>query len=402
LAAADEALALLNTVIDSAPLGMAFIDKEFRYRRVNVAMAQINGRTPAQHIGRQSSELFPSLSPLWEHYWRKVLETGEPIINLELSAHAYQSGMAELGYTNIAADIEALADQYALVSYYPVPSASGELIGIGVIVQDITERKREEQMRTQLLASAQAARKAEQIARAHAEDAVHLRDAFLSIAAHELRTPLTSLLMQAQILYRRLNASTALNDQNQRSLEVIISQAQRLNRLISDILDGARLETGQLTIHCAMFDLGALMRQVVEDLQLSLSQHQLIYTIESDPLMIEGDAVRLDQVLQNLLSNAVKYSPRGGTIELRAARRDNYAVLTVRDQGIGISAEAIPKLFERFYRAADANTQQMSGAGVGLYVVKEIVLQHGGIVTVESDPGQGSTFTVTLPLRAGG
>jgi signal transduction histidine kinase len=399
LSAADEALSLLNTVIDSAPLGMAFVDTEFRYRRVNASMAQLNGRTQAEHLGRRASELFPSLSLLWEYYWRRVLETGEPITNLELSANTYQSAIGTLGHSDTTEDIGAIAGQHALVSYYPVRSAGGELLGIGVIVQDITERKQAEQMRAELLASAQAAREAEQIARANAEEAVHLRDDFLAIAAHELRTPLTSLLMQAQILYRRLNAADGLSDQNQRSLEVIISQAQRLNGLIGDILDGARIETGQLIIRRATLDLGELVRQATEELLPSLTRHQLSSIIEGDPLMIDGDAVRLDQVLQNLLSNALKYSPNGGKIELRAARRGNYAAVSISDEGIGIPPEALPRLFERFYRATDRNTQEVSGAGVGLYVVKEIVAQHGGWVTVESEPGQGSTFIVTLPLQ---
>jgi signal transduction histidine kinase len=103
--------------------------------------------------------------------------------------------------------------------------------------------------------------------------------------------------------------------------------------------------------------------------------------------------------VQNLLSNAVKYSPSGGSIEVRAARSADEVVLSVRDQGIGVPAEALPKLFERFYRAANADTQRISGAGVGLYVVNEIVAQHGGRVSVESQPGHGSTFTITLPIQ---
>jgi signal transduction histidine kinase len=395
LAAAAEALALLNTMIDSAPLGMAFMDNEFRYRWVNAALAGLNGIAPAAHIGRRASDLFPQFGLFWEHYWRLVLETGEPLIDLELSTGGYQRARDDLD----AAGPAQATDQYALVSYYPVRSAGGELLGVGVVVQDITERKRAEQMQARLLASAQEAREAEQAARARAEEAVRLRDTFLSIAAHELRNPLTSLLGQAQLLARRLNAAAPMSEQNQRSLSMVISQAKRLDRLITDILDGARLETGQLVIRRAPFDFGALLREAVENLPSALGNHRLSYTIADEPLIVDGDAMRLDQVVQNLLSNAVKYSPSGGSIEVRAARSADEVVLSVRDQGIGVPAEALPKLFERFYRAANADTQRISGAGVGLYVVNEIVAQHGGRVSVESQPGHGSTFTITLPIQ---
>jgi signal transduction histidine kinase len=114
--------------------------------------------------------------------------------------------------------------------------------------------------------------------------------------------------------------------------------------------------------------------------------------------MISGDELRLEQVLQNLIGNAIKYSPNGGQVVVRAEQGDPYACISVEDQGIGIPASALPRLFSRFYRASNVNPQHISGLGVGLYVVKEIVALHGGDVMVDSHEGAGSTFTVRLPL----
>lgn len=252
--------------------------------------------------------------------------------------------------------------------------------------------------RTRLYDAERAALAAEQEARAHAEEAVQLRDGFLSIAAHELRTPLTSLLGQAQLLQRRLSSAGQLNEPSARSLQVVVGQARRLSRLVGDLLDGARLELGQLAIEREPVNLSLLLRQIVEELQPALPNHQLWLDTPDEQFTVSGDAIRLEQVLQNLLSNAVKYSPSGSAIRLSLQRDAQQALVAVEDRGIGIPSDALPNLFERFYRVASPETQRVSGVGVGLYVVREIVRLHGGTVGVASVVGQGSTFTVALPL----
>ena len=117
-----------------------------------------------------------------------------------------------------------------------------------------------------------------------------------------------------------------------------------------------------------------------------------------EPLIVEADALRLEQVIQNLLQNAIKYSPDGGLITLHALAQRPYVHVRITDQGMGIPQAAQARLFERFYRASNIDPQQISGLGIGLYVVQEIVTLHGGVITVESAEHQGSTFTVTLPL----
>jgi signal transduction histidine kinase len=243
---------------------------------------------------------------------------------------------------------------------------------------------------------------AERQARARAEAAVQLRDQFLSIAAHELKTPLTSLLGYAQLLQRRTQRASSLSDADQRALGVIVAQASRLNRMVAALLDIARIEGGQLSITRTPLDLCELARRVAEEAREQAEDHALEIACPTEPLMIEGDDLRLEQVLQNLIQNAIKYSSPGAPVALRVERRGDTACVAVVDQGMGIPQEALSQLFQRFYRAPNVDEHQISGMGIGLYVVKEIITLHNGTVAVESIEGQGSTFTICLPLAGTG
>ncbi|HEU5104162.1 MAG TPA: PAS domain S-box protein [Roseiflexaceae bacterium] len=239
---------------------------------------------------------------------------------------------------------------------------------------------------------------AEHLARANAESAVRLRDQFLSIAAHELKTPLTSLLGYAQLFQRRTARAGNLSAADQRALGVIVDQAGRLNRMVAALLDITRIETGQLSISRAPLDLCELTQRVGEEAREQVGDHPLEISCPAGPLMIEGDDLRLEQVLQNLIQNAAKYSSPGTPVTVRVRRQGTYARIDVVDRGMGIPETALPRLFQRFYRAPNVDDRQISGMGIGLYVVKEIVLLHNGTIEVESTEGQGSTFTVRLPL----
>lgn len=262
--------------------------------------------------------------------------------------------------------------------------ADGQPIGVVLAFRDITARRRAEQERARLYHEAQAA--------------IATRDKFLSIASHELKTPMTAMIGYAQLLQRRQGETPTLSERDQRSLAAVVAQAQRLGSLINLLLDLSRIELGQLAIERARMDLRPLVRRVVEDTQSSLERHHLSYSEPAEPLVVDGDALRLEQVLQNLLQNAVKYSPAGGEVRVELSHEESTAVLTISDQGIGIPAEALPQLFSRFYRAPNVELLRISGTGIGLYVVKEIIAQHQGSVEVESVEGQGSTFTVRMPL----
>jgi PAS domain S-box-containing protein len=231
-----------------------------------------------------------------------------------------------------------------------------------------------------------------------AQDAIRARDQFLSIASHELKTPLTSLIGYIDLMQRRAARSGDLTERDQRAVRVIGEQAGRLNKLVGALLDLSRIETGQLSIERGLVDLNALTRRLVEEIQPTTDRHAIIFSATDQPLMLLGDELRLEQVVQNLIQNAIKYSPSGGTVTVEVERHGDNASVRLGDQGIGIPAAALPQLFRRFYRAPNADAQHISGMGIGLYVVKEIVELHGGTVEVASHEGQGSTFTIRLPL----
>jgi signal transduction histidine kinase len=234
--------------------------------------------------------------------------------------------------------------------------------------------------------------------RAREQEALRLRDAFLSIAEHELRTPLTILLGYLSLFQQTVAAGeVALGERDRWKLEVIVRQATALRRLVEHLSDVAWISTGVLSLEWQSVDLGALARRVVEEAGPLWQAHTLELACPADPLVVRGDPLRLAQGLQNLLNNAVTYSP-GGPIMVALVRSGPRACLSVTDRGIGIPVAEQAQVFERFYRAGNVNPRRTSGFGLGLYVTRAIVQQHGGTITVESVQGQGSTFTLCLPL----
>jgi signal transduction histidine kinase len=234
--------------------------------------------------------------------------------------------------------------------------------------------------------------------RRDAQEALRARDDLLAVAAHEFKTPLTSVIGYTHTLQARGAREGHLTRRDQDTLRVIAAQAKRLHRLIDSVLDLARLHSGQTHVVRQELDLAALARQAVADARLTGARHLVEFRDPGAPVVIAGDSVRLEQVLQNLLDNAVKYSPADGVITVGVEQRNAKAVLTVSDQGIGIPAAARAQLFERFYRASNLDPRRMPGTGIGLSIVGEIVALHGGVVEVDSAEGRGSTFTVRLPL----
>ncbi len=230
-----------------------------------------------------------------------------------------------------------------------------------------------------------------------AQQAIAVRDSFLSLAVHEVRTPLAAALGNVQLIIQRIERAGLADERFVRNLRIVEGQLRRLASLVDMLLDVSRLEAGQLSIQRAPVDLVAMARRVIERTEGSLVTHVLRYVGPAEPLPIEGDAVRLEQVLDNLLQNAAKYSPPGSVITVVVGQQQQRAWFAVRDEGMGIDPGALPYLFDRSYRAPDPSTRAVSGMGIGLYVVREIVAMHGGTVEVESEPGKGSTFTVWLP-----
>jgi signal transduction histidine kinase len=221
--------------------------------------------------------------------------------------------------------------------------------------------------------------------------------------SHDLKGPLTAIAGQAQLIQRRLAQPEALDlgDMDE-ALERIKRATGRLSALVNELLDVARLQAGRpLQLHLRTTDLVELTRRMAGEWQETAPHHRI--RVESALLSLVGtwDQFRLERVLDNLLGNAVKYSPRGGEIVLSIAGDGDRAVLTVRDQGIGIPEPDLPRVFERFHRGANV-ARRTRGSGIGLSGARQIVEQHGGTITVESQERLGSAFTVRLPLRTRG
>ena len=229
------------------------------------------------------------------------------------------------------------------------------------------------------------------------QQAVQLRDQFLSLAAHELKTPLTSLTGQVQLFQRRAEREKHLTERDERTLGIITDQVARLNKMVLALLDISRLEMGQLTIERVPVDLCALLRSSIDAMQSTVDDRKIELEYPAQSILVSGDALRLEQVFQNLLQNALKYSQPPEAISVVLAQTADQVCVAVEDHGIGIPPAALGHVFQRFYRADNVEEQHLSGMGIGLYVVNEIVMLHGGTVTVDSTEGVGSIFTVVLP-----
>jgi len=221
------------------------------------------------------------------------------------------------------------------------------------------------------------------------------RDNFLSMAGHELRTPLTVLKLQTQYLNKHLTRQglydcVAILAQ----MEVQIQKLERLNR---DLLNVSNMQTGRLEYVQESVDLNKVLRESAEVMHQMHSRHTIVVRGAATTYLI-GDKDRLGQVFINLLSNVIKYSPLADTVEVDIHSSAEAITISVRDYGIGIPQEQREHIFERFYRAVDPSTKAFSGLGIGLYLVAEIIKHHGGMITVESAMGKGSTFHVALPL----
>ncbi|HEV7663640.1 MAG TPA: GAF domain-containing sensor histidine kinase, partial [Chloroflexota bacterium] len=231
--------------------------------------------------------------------------------------------------------------------------------------------------------------------------AISIRDEFMSVAAHELKTPMTSLRGYAQLLGREFEKDEVTNpDRVRRAANTIQVQADKLARLIAQLLDISRLQSGKLAIEPRRADLSALIRDVVESARNQLKQHTLIARLPHE-LPMSIDPLRMEQVLTNLIDNAIKYSPEGGQIDVSATADERVMRLTVRDHGVGVPTEHRPFIFDRFYQAhAGGPLTSMAGMGLGLYISRQIVELHGGQIEAEFPETGGTRFIVTLPLGA--
>ncbi|HUO84090.1 MAG TPA: ATP-binding protein, partial [Thermoanaerobaculia bacterium] len=348
-----------------------------------------------------------SLGLAWAFVYRQPLMVGEGIFGQVVSS----------GYPSLITNLEPGATSEAPTTYHVSPmkiasllilplTTRREILGALIIAANDPERQMNEQKlplaellaERAALAIENARLYTEQVeARRKLEDLSRLKDEFLSIASHELRTPVTSIKGYTQLaktLIQENELGTSVE-----YLDVALDQIDRMSRLILELLDVSRIETGRLEIKREPIHWRNFVRRVVDWYRTAHTERDIDLVLPEDDTEVEGDRDRLEQVLGNLLENAIKYSPDGSGVRV-IVRRDQDKVLTVvSDSGIGIPADELSQVFERFHRGRQVSSTNYGGLGLGLYISKQIVERHGGNIWVESQHGSGATFHFTLPLR---
>lgn len=276
------------------------------------------------------------------------------------------------------------------MTIFPIRDGAGAVVGGSAIVREISELNA---ARDALIASEVEAREARVKARA-SEEIIAAKDEVVSLLSHELRTPLASIVGFTELL-----ASRELSDaQRKVYLGVMLREGRRLTDLVNDVLQMQRLENGHQSLNLAPVDLRSLIQRAVES--AGDDERRPIGMILPEPLpLVLADTDAILQVLGNFLSNARKFSPVGGSIRVGARHEGDMVEIYVRDQGLGVPADAVPKMFQKFYRVDSADRRLIKGSGLGLSINQKIVESHGGTVGVQSDgPGKGSRFHFTLPV----
>jgi PAS domain S-box-containing protein len=359
-----EANALLDAIFASAPIGLAFWDRDLRFVRVNERLAEINGIPVAGHLGKRPDELLPDLAdvPALMERWRELLRTGESLNGVEIVG----STPARPG------EVRSWSEDF-----FPV-RIDAEIVGLGAVVTETTERKRQEQ---------------------RLRDADRRKDEFLAMLAHELRNPLGAISNATAVLGRFQTPDPQLASVR----GMLERQVRQLGRLVDDLLDVARIAQDKLVLRRTRMELADAVRQAVEANGggADARGHRLDVRLPSRRMTVDADPARLAQVVSNLLHNAVKYTPEGGRIEVTLAAEGAEAVVTVRDDGPGIAPELLGRVFDLFAQGDRGAGPADGGLGIGLTLVRRLVEMHGGRVEAESSPGHGATFRVRLPLLDG-
>ena len=346
----------LNSVLKQMPEGVIISDPRGKIVLHNDQLDLILGSDP-QAFTTQGKKIVSDEWPL-----ARSLEKGEIIKNEELRI-VHDDG------------------RVSVINVSSSPIKNGERIVAGVaVLNDITEQK---------------------LIQSELEEAIVMRDEFLSVASHELKTPMTSLKLQTQMLRRKMDKEQNIANLKEKIYDVmavIDKQVNGLNRLVEDMLDISRLKTGKLNIEVSEFSMEDLIKETLDSLrpQFSIAGYQDPLFTHEGPMSGTWDRMRMGQVLINLLTNSMKYGNQK-TIEIHAKGTEERIRVCVSDKGIGISEEDQARVFDRFERAIPAS--EVSGLGLGLFIAKQIVRAHGGNIWVESELNKGSTFMFEVPRR---
>lgn len=341
--------ALLDGLVELAPVGIGFFDRDLRFGRVNRRLAALNGAPVEAHLGKKIAEVVPGIpAEEIEAAWRRIIATGEPVIDHEVSGTTPATA-GEVGYWK--------------ESWYPVV-IGGETVGIGAIVRDVTDEKRREELQRLLV----------------------------GIVGHDLRNPLSAISTSVQVLAR-----TPLDERQLRTVERVRTSVDRMSRLIADLLDYTRARGGAgIPLDPVPCRLGDVVAQVVAEIETAHPGRAVVASGDADESG-RWDPERLRQVLGNLVGNAVKYGAPDAPIVVSWRGGAHEVVLEVRNRGRPIPPEFLAHIFEPL---TQVDPTRRGGVGLGLFITREIVKAHGGEVRATSSEADGTAFIVRLP-RAG-
>jgi len=224
-----------------------------------------------------------------------------------------------------------------------------------------------------------------------------IRRDFIADFSHEARTPLTA--MRSAVDSFEIGAEHMSAEEDQQLRRIMSRQLRRLERLVDDLSELSRIESGDLPLERGDIDLRAMITELAEDFADRAAERSLRFVITGEPVHVFADAMRIQQTFSNLIDNAIKYGGRQSTIDIDVRSFDDHAVVRIIDHGEGIASEEKERIFRRFYRVDKSRSQEIAGTGLGLAITKHLLLIHGGTIDVESEPGHGATFVVTLPKR---
>lgn len=363
---------LLGQIVETYSDGALAKDLEGRYFYVNQAGAALFGKSPLDLLGRTDRELLePAVADRLEAADRTAVE-GRPALQVEYEV------------------MVAGAPRLLSCRNTALRGLAGQVRGILSIVRDVTEvrRRGEAQGRTALQS---------ELARLREMDA--MKTQFINHTAHELSTPLTPIKLQLHLL--RTQATHEWTDQERRSLEILDRNFERLVTLVGDVLDASRLQAGRLGVQRQPLDVGPLVQEAYDSFRPLYEQNKVRLALDRvDGLYVDGDPLRLSQVLFNYLHNAQKFTGPGGEVRLAARRMDGHIEVEVSDNGSGLTPQQIESLFQPFSQVHETQRGSRVGTGLGLFISKGIVELHGGAVSVTSDgPGRGSRFAFRIPAR---
>ncbi|WP_240807872.1 ATP-binding protein [Polyangium spumosum] len=382
---AVEERAKMYALFEQAPVAIAVMrGAEHVYELANPRFQVMAGRSNV--VGRAFVEVFPELA---EHglvgLLDRVYRTGTPYVTDEQRVDIDRGrGQVE--------------ESYFSFNLYPVRDDAGAPEAILAVVVDVTERVRARKRLEEAMREREQLLVREQEARREAESANRSKDEFLAMLGHELRNPLAPITTALYLMRIRAGDAAA------RERAVIERQVKHLAQLVDDLLDVSRITRGKVELKKERIELAEVVAKAIELSSPLLEQrrHHLTVEVPSRGLFVDGDVTRLSQVVSNLLTNAAKYTEPGGRIEVEARRRGREVEIRVRDNGIGIAPEVLPRIFEFFVQDRQALDRAQGGLGLGLAIVRNLVTMHGGTVSARSEgKGKGSEFTVRLPAAGG-